>query len=260
MAEDGRTLAARVVGDIAWINVLFAVRRLDQALKHNPNWRSQPRVPAGQSDGGRWAGGGAVADDGESGVTRDEVIASDAMNGTNPPVALIGSLPTTNTATARKESILRDTPAIFEVADNPSADGSKPTYELHQLHQVFDHAFTAVQESIAQKLDSKLVMAIIYMETTHGYYDKVHPWPRTLMPMNVHSSYWRDLGWTREELKDPEINIRAGVTLLKRIAARISKPSVAKIATVYNNLSARKVSDYGARVQVIYDNELWWKF
>lgn len=37
-----------------------AAIRLAVALKYNPNWRSQPRVPPGYPDGGQWTNGGGV--------------------------------------------------------------------------------------------------------------------------------------------------------------------------------------------------------
>lgn len=35
--------------------------RLSLALKYNPRWREQPRVPRGNPDGGQWTGGAQVA-------------------------------------------------------------------------------------------------------------------------------------------------------------------------------------------------------
>ncbi len=44
--------------DLVGIRLELAVRRSDREAKYNPNWSSQPRVPAGNSYGGQWAGGG----------------------------------------------------------------------------------------------------------------------------------------------------------------------------------------------------------
>jgi hypothetical protein len=39
---------------VAENRLLSAARRLHLALRYNPNWHLQPRVPAGNSDGGQW--------------------------------------------------------------------------------------------------------------------------------------------------------------------------------------------------------------
>ncbi|SEB91543.1 hypothetical protein SAMN05216452_3662 [Nitratireductor aquibiodomus] len=58
---DTEMLAARMRGEAAWVRLLAAAGRLERALKHNPRWRLQPRVPAGNPGGGRWTdGGGSV--------------------------------------------------------------------------------------------------------------------------------------------------------------------------------------------------------
>ena len=38
----------------------------------------------------------------------------------------------------------------------------------------------------------------------------------------------------KEEFKNPEANIRAGVTLIKRIRDRLDDPSEAKIGSIWN--------------------------
>lgn len=104
-------------------------------------------------------------------------------------------------------------------------------------------------------------MAIMYMETTHGWYDKLYPdflekqFPmrKSILPMNIYYSYWRDLGVTKELLNCPFYNIDFDMILL----SRIKKPSIEKIATIYNFLGAEKVNNYGARVNKIYYQQPW---
>ncbi len=50
---------------------------------------------------------------------------------------------------------------------------------------------------------------------------------------------------------------QVGVLLLKCIQDRMPKASIAKVATVYNNLSARKESNYGRRVEKLYKDKPW---
>ncbi|WP_048649114.1 hypothetical protein [Nitratireductor soli] len=55
-------LAARFREEAAWFRLLAAAGRLERALKYNPNWHSQPRVPAGNGrESGQWADGGGSA-------------------------------------------------------------------------------------------------------------------------------------------------------------------------------------------------------
>lgn len=77
--------------------------------------------------------------------------------------------------------------------------------------------------------------------------------------MNVHAKVWRELGYTRSDLEDPRTNIEAGAMLLKRIIDRLPDASIRRIGTLYNNLSARKISDYGARLEAIYREKPWLK-
>jgi soluble lytic murein transglycosylase-like protein len=66
--------------------------------------------------------------------------------------------------------------------------------------------------------------------------------------MNIHYSYWKKLGVTPEQLAVPAYNIEYGVIILSRIRDRVQNPTIAKIATLYNNLASDKVSDYGKSV------------
>ncbi|UUP18908.1 RNase A-like domain-containing protein [Nitratireductor thuwali] len=60
-------IEAQLAEQVAWYRFLFAARRLERALKYNPNWQSQPRVPAGRPDGGRWTDGSGRAESGTEG-------------------------------------------------------------------------------------------------------------------------------------------------------------------------------------------------
>jgi len=80
---------------------------------------------------------------------------------------------------------------------------------------------------------------------------------RSILPMNINTDYWKDTWRSRESLKDPEKNIDAGARMLKSISTAMPHASVAAKATVYNNSDAKQVSDYGARVQKIYEEKPW---
>lgn len=161
------------------------------------------------------------------------------------------------TAEERKQSIIDNTPALFPIEDNPKAIGTKPFYELGNQSEVGKWCAHITQISRRHRIDPELVKAIMYMETTHGWYDAIHPWRRTILPMNIHYAYWRNLGVTPEVLKVPQYNIEFGVILLSRIRDRLENPTRAKIGTLYNSLAAVKVSDYGARIVSLYWEKPW---
>lgn len=110
-------------------------------------------------------------------------------------------------------------------------------------------------------VDANLVKAIMYMETTHGYYDAILELfnkNKSILPMNINVKYWGNTFGSREELKNPEKNIEAGVEIVDRIKKLLpANASVEGIATLYNNINAKKVSEYGARVKAIYDEKPW---
>ena len=77
---------------------------------------------------------------------------------------------------------------------------------------------------------------------------------KSLLPMNIKPGMWAGLdGVKKEEFENPEANIRAGVTLIKRIQDRLDDPSEAKIGSIWNYTGAEQVNDKGARIQKIYD-------
>lgn len=167
-----------------------------------------------------------------------------------------------NDSKARKKSIINDTPAWFGIKENEEADDKEPWHEFSSFSEVGKHEKLMEQKARKYQVDPDLVKAIAYMETTHGQYDRLKASfdvNQSIRPMNVHSEYWKDLGYSREDLKIPEKNIEAGVRLLKAISERVPNSGVRGIATIYQNLAAEKVSDYGARVNKIYRQKPWQK-
>jgi hypothetical protein len=167
------------------------------------------------------------------------------------------TVPILRKAKDRKKSIINNTPALFPIDLNPKAVGVKPIYELESQSGVGRWCGDIALLSRKHNVDPELVKAILFMETTHGWYDAVNPLRKTILPMNIHYKYWRDLGVTPDNLKVPYYNIEFGVILISRIRERIKNPTIAKIATLYNSLAAEKVSDYGARVNSLYWSKPW---
>jgi hypothetical protein len=165
---------------------------------------------------------------------------------------------------ARRESILRGTPGQIRVSDNPEAEGGEALHEISWASEVSENDETIEEISATHGVDPDLVRAIMYMETSRGWYDgiaSVVPFleNETIRPMNVNAEYWKDLGYTREELEDPRTNIEAGVRILRGIMDRMPNATPRQIATIYNYLPATSVSDYGVRVEEILRQKLWEK-
>jgi len=161
---------------------------------------------------------------------------------------------------SRKESVLHDFLMRFNVKGNASARGNEPLYELDSMSDVAKHSRAITSEANRLGVDSDLVKAIMYMETTHGYYDAIPALidkNKSILPMNVRSGYWKNIGFTREELKQSNNNIAAGVYLIKQLSERVTPYSVEGLASLYQDLGTTQVTEYGARVKQIYDKKLW---
>jgi hypothetical protein len=161
---------------------------------------------------------------------------------------------------SRKESVLHDFLMKFHVKGNPSVKGGKPIYELDSMSDVAKHSHAILSEAERHGVDPDFVKAIMYMETTHGYYDVIPALVdknTSILPMNVRSGYWNDIGFTRSELKKVKNNISAGVYLIKKLSERVTPYSIEGLASLYQDLGATEVTEYGARVKQIYDRKLW---
>ncbi len=151
----------------------------------------------------------------------------------------------------------------FKVSPSQTADGSEPFFELSAFSEVARHAANIDKVSRELNVDADLIRSIMYMETTHGYYDaplSLFGANKSILPMNVNVAYWGDAFGTRKNLQKPYENIRAEGMILQRIVSNLPVgASVSQIATLYNNINASTVSDYGARVQRIYETKPWLK-
>jgi hypothetical protein len=165
---------------------------------------------------------------------------------------------------SRKECIEQDaTTCKFVVLPNAKAEGKEPIYELASFSEVNRHSALIDRVAKDAAVDARLIRAIMYMETTHGYYDAplaLFGANKSILPMNVNVDYWGNAFGNREALSKPYENIKAGATILKRIMNNLpTQASVKEIATLYNNINARSVNDYGARVEKIYNSQPWTK-
>jgi soluble lytic murein transglycosylase-like protein len=110
-------------------------------------------------------------------------------------------------------------------------------------------------------VQGRLIRAIMHMETTHGYYDAplaLFGENKSILPMNVNVEYWGDAFGGRSALNDPYENIKAGAEILRRIIANLPRTAtIRQIATLYNDINAESVTDYGARVDRIHAQQPW---
>ncbi len=178
-----------------------------------------------------------------------------------------------NDLKGRKESILNNTPAIFEIVDNPKADSSKPLAEVSAFNPI-DNGSIYNEIGAKYGLNPDWLKAIAYMENTHGWYDGfplAHEIktlatgsPPSYRPMNIQYETWKPLaeklGYSEWQVQyRVYCNVELAALLLKRITVRVQQPTLAKVSSIYNYLGRENVSDYGARVQEIYNKKLWEK-
>lgn len=167
-------------------------------------------------------------------------------------------------AATRKECIKNDEicPQLFLVAGNLKADGDAHINELPFLSEVDKNSNFIDIAAIEKKVDAKLIRAIMFMETTHGYYDAPLSFfgkNKSILPMNINVEYWGNTFGSREDLLDPFTNIRAGAEMLRRIQNNLLDYSIEKIATLYNHINATTVNNYGMRVKNIYEEKPWFE-
>ncbi len=175
------------------------------------------------------------------------------------PSQMCMAYPIFNMAEDRKKSIINNTKSIFIVNDTSMPSTKVPFHEICSQNTVFLYENIIKIEAFRQDLDPDLIRSIMYIETSHGWYDHFYPWHKTILPMNIHYKYWKDLGFSKSQLQTPEINIRAGTLIIKRIQDRLKDPKIYKIATVYNILGKEDVSEYGIQVANIYKTKAWKK-
>jgi len=174
-------------------------------------------------------------------------------------------VPVINMEEDRIPNILANEPARIEIVENPNADASDRWYQSDEAGKaaVAKHTALIELEATRQGVDPDLVRAIIFAENARGHYFggssilEAVGISETIFPMNINPSIWGGLGIDETTAHDPKTNIRAGVTLLSRIIARIDHPTPEKIASIWNHAGREKVNDFGAFVGRVYGEKLW---
>lgn len=174
-------------------------------------------------------------------------------------------VPVINKKEDRQQSILKGTPASFDIED-AALDATYPEYHFSKCgtRKVREVEAIIEEESRRAGVDPELVKAIVYIENAHGSYDDIPGWPRaTIRPMNIDPEIWGGIVGSGADLEDPITNIRAGVLLIRGIVDRVENPTVSKVAALYNNLSLESVRNnlrpYSAWVSRAYVEKPWRK-
>jgi len=161
----------------------------------------------------------------------------------------------------RKQCVINGGGCLFSIQDNPLANNDSPWYELPMMSQVDDYGTNIDIASFLTGVDNRLIRAIMYVETTHGYYDAPLAklgLNKSILPMNINISYWGNTFGTRKQLEIPIYNVCAGAFMIRSLQNNLSpEVPISHIATLYNNLYATYVSDYGALVARIYALQPW---
>ncbi len=87
--------------------------------------------------------------------------------------------------------------------------------EIKTQSDVKKHALLIDKISKSYGVDARLVKVIMYIETTHGWYDHFAWWEvKSILPMNVNISFWGEKYYgSREKLKNPIYNLLCGIKM-----------------------------------------------
>ncbi|CAA0094303.1 Uncharacterised protein [BD1-7 clade bacterium] len=153
-------------------------------------------------------------------------------------------------ARERRLCIIYDKPAWFQIADNHALNPGDPILERKSCTPPTLKFINLASELYG--VDRHLILAIVVMETNSCF----DVWPDRMReyrkPMGVSFDLWEELAGSERYIKDPANNIEVGTLIVSRIQKKIRDPSVGKIASVFHQLDATVVNDYGAKVARLY--------
>ena len=164
---------------------------------------------------------------------------------------------------SRQESIIYNIKFYFYVQENNKLKQDTVWYEVSYFQEVTDNISPINSSSQKFSIDAELLKSIIYMESTHGYYDAVFEVipskikeNKSIRPTNINVAAWPML-FTREEANNVVKNIDAGAYMLKLISERVPDKNILKIASLYNSINAKFVLQYGLEVKNFYEKKPW---
>lgn len=233
----------------------------DAAAGPNASFREADTLPAADAE--------SVAEQEEAPVLRYPDIRLPRLEPTwqKPDASAADSdeLPVINMGADRIKNILANEPALFDIEDYAPAIPQKPIYEMADdgYWAVWVHQDIIEYEAERQGVDPDLVKAIVYLENSRGasygdFFERIGR-SDSILPMNIKKSLWSGLVDEGADFADPIINIRGGISLIRRIQERIKNPTVAKVASIYHIAGREFVHHNGARAAEFYRDRAWQK-
>jgi len=113
------------------------------------------------------------------------------------------------------------------------------------------------RHTVAYRIEPDWIRALIIVEARRPPSEIGNRVP----PTNIDAVKWSDLeNLSREQFMDVSTNIRLCALLLRRILDRLPEgsKSLGYLATLYDDLGAQSVSNYGLKVERAYA-ERWWE-
>jgi len=99
---------------------------------------------------------------------------------------------------ARRQSILENSPALFTIDENPTANGNAPSHRVPEAgaRQVLRFNDKIEEEAKRAGVDPDLLRAVVYVEVSqggsYGYPAELAGIADSILPMNIRRSLWRN--------------------------------------------------------------------
>lgn len=181
-------------------------------------------------------------------------------------------MPTLYTAEERRSSILNNTPGTFTFTDISGPSLGQSVYSLPSLGVDAVKRNEPYISRYAQQygVDADIVRTFVFLENAQGWFgDRILPYfgytNTSYIPANIQPSTWQSLV-PGENLKNPEVNIKAATLLIRRIQDRMpgTTKTVAATYALYNFLGADRTDLEGGsfnaqpyQAQAIYQQKPW---
>jgi hypothetical protein len=127
--------------------------------------------------------------------------------------------------------------AKIAVADSNAAAYPQPWYQRVDSEGVTANEAWIDQATRFSPITPDFLRSIIWLETTHGWYDRHSPVEvKSILPMNVYGT---------------------GVRILEALWRNTENPTVEKVATLYHNQGETAVTSYGKTVAHYHASKPW---
>jgi hypothetical protein len=176
------------------------------------------------------------------------------------PPRTVTPVPILRTAAERRDAIIKDSPGIIKVSEDPGVRANPyPYFYREGAEEVTKNDALIKAAAERHHIEPDLIRAAMWQETTHGWTDVIKPefLRMSLRPMNIHLDFWKGFGITRNDMRDPAKNIEIGARILAGLSKRIENPTVRKIISLYVSISQDKVTVPGANGNYFYRTKPW---